>query len=159
MSETTNDTPGILAPPPFLFLGFLLIGIALEHWVVKTKGLDMPGSLSLTVVIVFVLSGVALLLSAWLGFRAANTPALPWKPSTAFVAKGVFRFTRNPMYLGMALIYLALAVAADAPVALWLFVPLIMTVHYGVIVREERYMAGKFGVPYINYAHSVPRWL
>jgi protein-S-isoprenylcysteine O-methyltransferase Ste14 len=59
----------------------------------------------------------------------------------------------------MTLIYLGLAVAANAPVVLWLFVPLIMTIHYGVIVREERYMADKFGVAYINYVHNVPRWL
>ena len=63
------------------------------------------------------------------------------------------------MYLGMTLIYCAIAVAANAPVVFWMLIPLAMTIHYGVILREERYMAGKFGTAYIDYANAVPRWL
>lgn len=159
MTDTKSDIPGVIAPPPLIFLGYLLAGIALEYLVIRTQGLDMPGSLRWTVVALFVLAGLALIASALGRFRAAGTPAPPWQPTTAFVAQGVYRWTRNPMYLGMTLAYLGLAVAANAPVALWLFVPLIMTMHYGVIAREERYMIAKFGVPYINYAHRVPRWL
>ena len=159
MTDTKSDTPGVLAPPPLIFLGYLIAGIALEYLVVKTQGLDMPVSLRWTVVALFVLAGGGLIAAALGKFKAAGTPAPPWQPTTAFVVQGVYRWTRNPMYLGMTLIYLGLTVAANAPVALWLFVPLILTIHYGVIAREERYMAAKFGVAYINYAHSVPRWL
>ncbi len=159
MTETKSDIPGVLAPPPLIFLGYLIAGIALEYLVVKTQGLDMPGSLRWTVVALFVLAGAGLIAAALGKFKAAGTPAPPWQPTTAFVVQGVYRWTRNPMYLGMTLIYLGLTVAANAPVALWLFVPLILTIHYGVIAREERYMADKFGVAYLNYAHSVPRWL
>jgi len=159
MTDTKSDIPGVIAPPPLIFLGFLLAGIALEYLVVRTQGLDMPGSLRWTVVALFAVAGIACVAAALMRFRAAGTPAPPWQPATAFVAQGIYRFSRNPMYLGMTLIYLAVAVAADAPVVLWLLLPLILTIHYGVIVREERYMTDKFGVPYINYAHSVPRWL
>ncbi|WP_337847064.1 isoprenylcysteine carboxylmethyltransferase family protein [Sphingomonas sp.] len=159
MTDTKSDIPGVLAPPPLIYLGFLLAGIALEFLVVRTQGLDMPGSLRWTVVPLFVLAGGGLIAAALLRFRAAGTPAPPWQPATAFVAQGVYRWTRNPMYLGMALAYIGLAVAANAPAALWLLVPLIMTIHYGVIVREERYMAHRFGTAYLNYFHRVPRWL
>jgi protein-S-isoprenylcysteine O-methyltransferase Ste14 len=159
MTETNRDVAGVIAPPPLIFLGFLIAGIALEYGVVRTQGLDMPDAMRWTVVSLLIVAGAGFIAAAWRRFSKAGTPAPPWQPTTAFVAQGVYRWTRNPMYLGMTLIYLALGVAANAPVVFWLLVPLIMTIHHGVIVREERYMAGKFGDPYLDYTHRVPRWL
>lgn len=159
MTESNRDIAGVIAPPPLIFLAFLVAGIALEYGVVRTQGLDMPMSLRWTVVPLLVLAGATFIAAAVLRFRKAGTPAPPWHPTTAFVAQGVYRWTRNPMYLGMALIYIALGVAAEAPVVFWLFPPLIATIHYGVILREERYMAAKFGAPYLDYVQRVPRWL
>lgn len=158
-AETRRDTAGVIAPPPLIYLGFLAIGLVLEFFVVRTQGLDMPVTLRWTVVTVFALAGLALLAAAALRFRRAGTPAPPWLPATAFVAQGIYRFTRNPMYLGMTLIYCAIAVATDAPAVFWMLIPLAMTIHYGVVLREERYMASKFGQPYIDYINTVPRWL
>jgi len=166
MTDTTSaavqparDTAGVIAPPPLIYLGFLILGLALEFLVVRTQGLDMPVSLRWTVVATLLLIGAAAITAAVLRLRRAGTPAPPWQPTTAFVAQGIYRFTRNPMYLGMTLIYCAIAVAADAPAVFWMLIPLAMTIHYGVVLREERYMAGKFGAAYIDYANSVPRWL
>ena len=159
MTETKSDIPGVIAPPPLIYLAFLIAGIALEYGVVRTQGLDMPDSLRWTVVPVLCLAGAAFIASALVRFRTAGTPPPPWQPTTAFVADGVYRWTRNPMYLGMTLIYLSAGVAADAPVVFWLLVLLIPTIHHGVILREERYMATRFGQPYIDYLHRVPRWL
>lgn len=159
MSETKSDIAGVIAPPPLIFLGMLLLGIALEYAVVRTQGLDMPPSLRWTLVPLLFVAGLASIAAALARFRKAHTPAPPWEPTTAFVAQGIYRFTRNPMYLGMLLIYVSLAVAADAPVAFWLIVPLLAIIHYGVILREERYMAARFGAPYIDYTARVPRWL
>jgi protein-S-isoprenylcysteine O-methyltransferase Ste14 len=162
-TEPTRDAPsetaGVIAPPPLIYLGFLALGLVLEFFVVRTQGLDMPSSLRWTVVAAFGLAGLAVIAAAVLRFRRAGTPAPPWKPTTAFVAQGIYRFTRNPMYLGMTLIYCAIAVAADAPAVFWMLIPLSITIHYGVVQREERYMAAKFGVSYIDYANTVPRWL
>ncbi len=157
--EPKRDTAGVIAPPPLIYLGFLAIGLVLEFFVVRTQGLDMPASLRWTVVAILALLGIAAIAVAVLRFRRAGTPAPPSRPATAFVAQGIYRFTRNPMYLGMTLIYCAAAVAADAPVVFWVFIPLAMTIHYGVILREERYMARKFGAAYIDYTNTVPRWL
>ncbi len=157
--DASKEIAGVLAPPPLIYLGFLAIGLALEFLVVRTQGLDMPASLRWTVVAALTLLGIAAIAAAVLRFRRAGTPPPPSRPATAFVAQGIYRFTRNPMYLGMTLIYCAIAVAADAPVVFWMFIPLSMTIHYGVVLREERYMAGKFGTPYIDYTNTVPRWL
>ncbi|WP_343520654.1 isoprenylcysteine carboxylmethyltransferase family protein [Sphingomonas sp.] len=157
--DISPDTAGVIAPPPLIYLGFLILGLVLEFLVVRTQGLDMPGALRWTVVTVLALLGIAAIAAAVLRFRRAGTPAPPWQPATAFVAQGIYRFTRNPMYLGMTLIYCAIGVAANAPVVFWMLVPLAVTIHYGVVVREERYMAARFGEPYIDYANRVPRWL
>lgn len=158
-ARSARDTAGVVAPPPLIYLGFLILGLALEFLVVRTQGLDMPVSLRWTVVAVLILTGGGAITAAVLRFRRAGTPAPPWQPTTAFVAQGIYRFTRNPMYLGMTLIYCSLAVAADAPVVFWMLIPLCVTIHYGVVLREERYMADRFGTAYIDYANSVPRWL
>jgi protein-S-isoprenylcysteine O-methyltransferase Ste14 len=159
MTDTNRDIAGVIAPPPLIYLAFLAAGIALEYGVVRTQGLDMPPSLRVTVIFALFIAGAGFIAAAVLRFRKAGTPPPPWQPTTAFVADGVYRWTRNPMYLGMTLIYLAAGVAADAPVVFWLLALLVPTIHYGVILREERYMAGKFGQPYVDYVHRVPRWL
>ncbi len=102
----------------------------------------------------------ALLIAAALGlFRQMGTRPEPWQPSTALVTGGIYRFTRNPMYLGMALIYTGLAGGFDSPAAGILLAPLIAVIHFGVIVREERYLAQKFGTGYLQYKATVRAWL
>ena len=92
-------------------------------------------------------------------FRRAGTAVEPWRTSTALVTNGVYRFTRNPMYLAMALLYLGAALAADSVLALVLLPPLLVLVRVGVISREERYLERRFGDEYRRYRSSVRRWL
>ena len=104
-------------------------------------------------------AAVGLAAAALWRFRRAGTAAEPWRPSTALVTGGVYRFTRNPMYLAMALLYLGLALAVDSGVALVLFLPLLALVQAGVISREERYLEGRFGDEYRRYRAAVRRWI
>jgi protein-S-isoprenylcysteine O-methyltransferase Ste14 len=92
-------------------------------------------------------------------FRRAGTAAEPWRPSTALVTGGVYRFTRNPMYLAMVLLHLGLALAVDSAVALALLPSLLALVQAGVVLREERYLERRFGDEYRRYRASVRRWL
>ena len=119
----------------------------------------LPRAARLAVAALLVVGGVALLVGALRRFRRARTNPEPWKPSTAIVAGGIYRHTRNPMYVGMTLVYLALAVLFDSGVALLLVVPLLLLVRWGVIAREERYLEAKFGDDYTRYRASVRRWL
>ena len=100
----------------------------------------------------------ALLAGALAGLRRAGTNVEPWLPSTALVTTGVYRFTRNPIYLAMTLLYLAVALAADSLLALLLLVPLLGIVRHGVIGREEHYLDAKFGESYRDYRAAVRRW-
>lgn len=92
-------------------------------------------------------------------FERARTPINPSAPSQALVTDGPYRLTRNPGYLGMAVLYAGIAMVANAP---WALVPLpaaIAVVDRGVIAREEGYLERKFGAPYAEYRRRVRRWL
>jgi protein-S-isoprenylcysteine O-methyltransferase Ste14 len=109
--------------------------------------------------VVLIVAAGALITSAFVGFRRAGTHAEPWRPSTSIVTDGVYAFTRNPMYVGMALFYVAITLALDSVIALLFLIPLLIVIHYGVILREERYLDAKFGDPYRQYRLAVRRWI
>ena len=77
----------------------------------------------------------------------------------ALVAEGPFRFSRNPIYVALTLIYCGIGVAADSGWVLGLAVPLLAVMRYGVIAPEERYLEAKFGDAYRDYKGRVRRWL
>ena len=83
----------------------------------------------------------------------------PWRPSTALVTEGVYRFTRNPIYLALALLHLGSALAFDSALALASLPFALAAVQAGVVAREERYLEGKFGDEYRRYKSSVRRWI
>jgi protein-S-isoprenylcysteine O-methyltransferase Ste14 len=154
----TRDIAGVIAPPPLLFLSFLALGVAIDRLVWRLP-LGLPAALAWAAAAALFATGVALIIGAGIRFRSAGTPPAPWKPTSAIVAAGPYRFTRNPMYLGMAAIYLALALVFDSLPALLLFVPLMAVVDLFVVRREERYLEAKFGDDYRAYSSKARRWL
>jgi protein-S-isoprenylcysteine O-methyltransferase Ste14 len=134
----------------------LLLGVVLE----LVWPIDGPPPLVAVVVIV---AGLLLWLlldgAAMLAFRRAETSMIPFKPSTALVVSGPYRFTRNPMYVGMAALYVALAVALGLIWALILLPIVIVAVDRLVIAREEPYLERTFGDEYREYKQRVRRWL
>ena len=72
---------------------------------------------------------------------------------------GPFRYSRNPLYLGLTLLYAGVALLIPSTWPLILLVPVLLVMRWGVIAREERYLAGKFGEPYRTYLTRVRRWL
>jgi protein-S-isoprenylcysteine O-methyltransferase Ste14 len=119
---------------------------------------DLPAALRLGG---WALVALALLLAASAGllmFRAGTTPN-PRRPTTALVLHGPYRFTRNPMYLALALLYLGAALLVNSAWPLALFPVAIMLVERWVIAREEAYLERVFGDAYRAYKARVRRWL
>jgi protein-S-isoprenylcysteine O-methyltransferase Ste14 len=150
-----REHAGVVAPPPLIFLAGLALGFAFE----AAFGSKIAGVVSWPLGALLLALGVVLL-SWFLGaFRRAGTPPEPWEPTTVIVTSGPFRFTRNPAYLGMTLVYAGIAVLAGS---LWALAPLLLVlpiVDRGVIAREERYLAAKFGQEYLDYKARVRRWI
>lgn len=161
--ERPTDVPGVIAPPPFIFLAFLVGGWALDQFLAG-RGMAIP-PLPLDpvvrkgVALVLIIGG--LLLEFWAAglFQKAGTNVAPWRPSTALVTDGPYKFTRNPMYVGFAITYLGLAFGLQSMIAIALIVPCLVLMGWGVIGREERYLEAKFGRAYTDYKARVRRWL
>jgi protein-S-isoprenylcysteine O-methyltransferase Ste14 len=156
VTSSPDDTAGVIAPPPLIFLCALVVGFGLDA--VIGRG-SLPSAVALPVGSASIIAGVGLLRSFLLAFGRARTPVDPYTPSRALVTDGPYRLTRNPAYLGMALTYAGVAIVLNAP---WALVPLpaaIAIVDRGVIAREERYLTRTFGTAYEGYKRRVRRWI
>jgi protein-S-isoprenylcysteine O-methyltransferase Ste14 len=152
------DVAGVVAQPPFIFLGFLAAAAVLEAVV----PVPIAGAFAAARYVAGAVLGVAgfvMVFAAAGRFRAAGTNIPPSLPTTALVVDGVYARTRNPLYLASMLIYCGLAVAAGSLWAIVLVVPLLWVINVGVITREERYLERKFGDTYRAYKGRVRRWL
>jgi protein-S-isoprenylcysteine O-methyltransferase Ste14 len=151
-----RDTSGIRIPPPLFYVAGFLIGVALE----LAFPIDDP-PLAVSLAGALICGGLWLALdgAAMLFFRRAGTSMVPMNPSSALVTSGPYRFTRNPMYLGMAFGYIALAFALGVIWALVLLPVVIAAVDRLVIAREETYLVRRFGSVYCDYMARVRRWL
>jgi protein-S-isoprenylcysteine O-methyltransferase Ste14 len=143
-------------PPPLFYVGGFLAGVALE---LLFPVAALPRVLAVLAGVVGGGLWLALDGSAMLLFRRARTSVVPMRPTTALVTSGPYRFTRNPMYAGMAVLYVALALAFGVIWALPLLPAVIYLVDRLVIAREERYLEAKFGDEYREYKGRVRRWL
>jgi protein-S-isoprenylcysteine O-methyltransferase Ste14 len=156
ITPSQRDAPGVIAPPPLIFLGFLLIGIA---WDCLAGSALAVGTWRSAAGGILCLAAAAFLVPALGLFRKAGTRAEPWKPTTAIVTGGIYALTRNPMYVGMALAYAGLALLASSLAALLLLPLALLMMQFGVILREEAYLSAKFGSEYLRYQARVRRWL
>jgi protein-S-isoprenylcysteine O-methyltransferase Ste14 len=153
-----SDVAGVIALPPFIFLGFLVAATVLE----AIAPLPLFGAHAIAryvVGAVLALGGFVLIGLGTRRFVAAGTNVPPTLPTTALVVDGIYRRTRNPLYLGLTLVYLGLGVSAGSLWAIGLVVPLLWVIYVGVVKREERYLERKFGDAYRAYKARVRRWI
>jgi protein-S-isoprenylcysteine O-methyltransferase Ste14 len=152
------DVAGVIALPPFIFLGFLVAATVLE----AIAPLPLLGAHAIARYAtggVLALGGFVMIGLGTRRFVAAGTNIPPNLPTTALVVDGIYRRTRNPLYLGSTLVYLGLSVAAGSLWAIVLLLPLLWMINVGVIAREERYLERKFGDAYRAYKARVRRWV
>lgn len=144
------------APAPVIYAAVLLVGGLLS--------LAFPMSF-LPRIVTWIAGAACVLLPFLLGFaalaamRRAGTSVKPYKPTTALLTEGPFRLTRNPLYLGMTIQYIGLALLFNALWAIALLPVALVIVHLTVIKREERYLEQKFGEEYLRYKARVRRWI
>jgi protein-S-isoprenylcysteine O-methyltransferase Ste14 len=156
---TDTGTAGVIARPPLIFLAPLVIGFVLDRLLrlpFPVPGIDLVhwiigGSL--------ILIGLALAAAGLRNFSRARTPFLSIKPTRALVTTGIHGWSRNPIYLGMFLVYGGIGIAAQSPWILILALPLAIAIRVGVVAREEAYLERRFGDVYRDYKARVRRWL
>jgi protein-S-isoprenylcysteine O-methyltransferase Ste14 len=158
MAEHSSDTSGIRFPPPLIYAALFGVGYGM-HRVVPLHLWPVPGAVQRAIGWCLVAAWVLLTGGAVALFRRAGTTPNPTKPTTALVVRGPYRFTRNPMYLGFAALYLGLTLLVNSLWPLLLFPAVVALVQARVIAREEAYLEAKFGDEYRAYKTRVRRWL
>jgi protein-S-isoprenylcysteine O-methyltransferase Ste14 len=156
MQQDRPDRPDVIALPPLILFATIALGLVLNFF---WSASFLPPAVATPLGVVIILFAIALGISAVKEMQAANTPFEVNKPSTEIVASGVFQRSRNPIYLGMLLLYTGIAILANSLGILVLVLPLAIVLQKGVIEREEAYLEQKFGDKYLRYKAKVRRWI
>jgi len=154
---TPPDSARIFVPPPLLYLAGLALGLALDGRF--DDGISLTPAVARWIALGLILAGMALIVTGVGRFRKEGTRPEPWAPASLLVTNGIYRWTRNPMYLGMSVIYGGLALLFWSPVAGALLVPLVAIMNFVIIPREEAYLERRFGKEYAAYKRETRRWL
>lgn len=155
-NNSTPDRANVIAFPPLLFGGTLVVGVLLRFLFPTPL---LPAQTALLIGAAFVLIGLPILLLAFRQMIRNKTTIHPAGTTTTIVSNGLYAYTRNPMYLALTLLYIGVSIMMNAYWGLLLLVPLLILVQKGIIEREERYLTQKFGEEYIRYRSGVRRWL
>ncbi|MFD2934941.1 methyltransferase family protein [Spirosoma flavum] len=155
-TDKNADHARVIAFPPLLFGSTLLLGLGISY-VFPTPVLST--SIALRIGLVWLSVGVSTLLLAFRGMIHHKTTIHPKGATTAIVSNGLYRYSRNPMYVSLTLIYIGVSMGTNAWWGLFLLIPLLLVVQKGIIEREEEYLTRKFGEEYLSYKAMVRRWL
>ncbi len=158
MTPDTNDTSGVRFPPPFIAAGVFVVAYAVHRFAPLPLA-PVPGATQRIVGWGLVAVAVLVSASAVFLFRRAGTTPNPTRPTTALVVRGPYRFTRNPMYVGFALLYIGVTLLVNSTWPFVFFPVMITLLDRLVIAREEAYLEEKFGDAYRSYKARVRRWI
>jgi protein-S-isoprenylcysteine O-methyltransferase Ste14 len=156
MSQDTDNANSVVRPPVAWILAFVA-GLGADR-LYPLRFVTASASGALVGGAIFAIA-FALAIWAIVTIRKAGTRVETYKPTTTIVVNGPYRFTRNPIYLGMFLGQIGLAIAFDSLWILATLVPFYLVIRYGVVAREEAYLERKFGDVYLGYKSRVRRWL
>jgi len=156
---TDTGTAGVIARPPLLFLAALLLGFVSDHLLPLPFPVPTIDLVRWLIADSLILIGLTLFAAGIRNFSQARTPVPTNEPTRALVTTGIHGWTRNPIYLGMFLVYGGVGIAVRSPSILILTLPLAIAIRYGVVAREEAYLERRFGDIYRDYKARVRRWV
>lgn len=156
--QSTHGGAKVWLPPPLVFAAFIASGLLVHHFVYalpvpigRTPRLISAGMIGFV--------GLALGASTFLLFKRTGQDPRPWQPSPELIFQGPYRWSRNPMYVSMALLQTSVGLAVDSLWVVLLWLPALIVVHYTAVLPEEKYLSERFGEAYQRYAASVRRYL
>ncbi len=154
--EKVPDNANVIVLPPLIYGVALVLGMVI-HFLFPISFL--PTNLGRWLGVPLALAAALIVASAFRALGRAKTAFDVGKPTTTIVSDGPFRYSRNPMYLSLTLLYMGLAVLINSLWILLLIVPVIVVIQNGVVKREEQYLERKFGDAYLSYKAPVRRWI
>jgi protein-S-isoprenylcysteine O-methyltransferase Ste14 len=158
MDKTAERGAAVRIAPPVLYLVGIVVGVVLDFY---TEFLRLDITLMWRIIggVATAALGVGVMISAIGGFKATEQDPKPWLPSPEIISTGIYGLTRNPMYVSMAVLQVAVSIALSNGWVAILVIPVLVAVYMTAVRPEEAYLAGKFGDIYLQYKHSVRRWI
>jgi protein-S-isoprenylcysteine O-methyltransferase Ste14 len=156
LSDSYSGVPNVKIIPPLVYLAGIVIGVVISIWI-PTK--IVPSSLAWMLGGIVIVCGAVLAGSAILKFKGVGTTVRPDRTASTLVVLGPYRISRNPMYLGLALVYLGIAIADQSIWALILLPVVLTIIQRRAIEPEEAFLERRFGADYIQYKENVGRWI
>lgn len=156
--ENQKDNPGVYIPPPLFYVVLFLAALFLQKEFPINSGLFHTQGMKIMGIIFIVIALIFLIRSFRQFFKSKNT-LITIRPANSLQTNGMFNITRNPMYLGLAIIYLGLTCLVGNWWNLIVFPFLLLLVQEYIIKKEEKYLDRRFGNEYAEYRHKVRRWL
>jgi len=151
-----SDSPGVWIPPPLCYALAILIGVLLDRrWPLTIAA----GVVTAAAGVMILVGGMALAFLSVGRFRRAKTSLVPIRPASSIVTSGPYRYTRNPMYVSLALLTIGGALLLKTWWPVIMLLPTLAIVQQFVILPEERYLRRRFGTGYEAYTRRVRRWL
>jgi len=142
-------------PPPLIHLVSIMVAVGIAAFfplALPASGLSV-GLGSWLLILSLLIAG-----SAFRQFASNDNPVPPNQPIMSLMEEGVFRFTRNPLYLALALLHSGIGLISGSAWVLITLLPALLVVRYYAIAREEAYLARRFGQEYLDYQARVRRW-
>lgn len=158
-SEPERRPPPVLVHPPVLVLAVLVVALGVDRLVGARLELGALEPARPFLGALFLAAGAVVMGLAVHGFRRGGTNVPTYRPALRLITGGIYRRTRNPMYLGGLVVLLGLALFLASPTLLLLTPVTALVLHHGVVKREEPYLETLFGQPYRRYRETVRRWL
>jgi len=159
VSEQDRDAARPVVRPPLLFLGCLILGLALDRALPAPFALPETGWLRWIAGGGLIFFGIAVFAAGVRNFSRSGTPVPGNRPVRTLVSTGIHGLSRNPIYVGMFSLYAGIGLAARSPWVLVLVLPIAVIMRYAVVAREEAYLERRFGDAYRPYKARVRRWL
>ena len=158
MTDSSLDTPNVLIFPPLIPLAALVVGVILNLFMPLGLLAHIPFLGRIVVGAIAFVVGIGMVMAANRIFQRIGTNVRPSEPTLALATDGMFRWTRNPMYVGGSLALLGVGIGFALDWVILLLMVSLPLVHHGIILREERYLERKFGDDYRRYKTNVPRY-
>jgi protein-S-isoprenylcysteine O-methyltransferase Ste14 len=157
--NNTKDSPGVFIPPPLIYAAFFLLSFLLQGYFTIKGAFFFHSHWANIFGSIFYFVGVAFIFPAGFEFVKSKNTVITAKPATSLQTNGIYSISRNPMYLGLVLIYLGLTFQFGNWWTIFLLPILIIVITYRVILPEERYLTRAFGDEYADYKKKVRRWI
>lgn len=156
MNVEASSGPGVRIPPPVIYVAALAIGIVLNYlWPMSL----LSGYSRYVIGLIVPLAGGVIMPLVLRRFRRAGTTFDVGKPASALITEGPYRFSRNPSYISLTLLYLGIGILLNNGWILILVAPVLLVMDMWVVRREERHLEAKFGEEFLRYKAAVRRWL